>query len=386
MNTLPMGLAGVDSDTRLRKSQDPHKVDVMDTPVDRVRLLIERSGVSQGEFAVAVGLDASKLSKTLAGARRLSSLDVARIAEFGSVSVDWLLTGDEDAVAMAARTQDGTNVGDAAAVADRIIELRGSALAAGLGRSVVAVEAERSGRWSADGEALACAALGSAELSGLFLADDLAKEIDHHFGVDVGIVDLGDAVDGLCARTAEAVAILAAPTPVFARQRFTLAHELGHVLAGDDQGLHIDEDVYAHSRQESEQRANSFAAAFLMPESLLRERVTDALDSVAFANLALDLKVSPNALAIRLKRLRLIDGMAQSEFQSMTMRDAQSLAGRGEEASAASQLAMQVRPPPTLGRDLYAAYLDGAMTLRPYAALLGVDTESLRASLENQEA
>ncbi len=340
--------------------------------------------MSQGEFAQAVGLDASKMSKSLTGARKLSSLDVARIAEIGAVSVDWLLTGEEDAVAMAARAEDGSNMGAAAAMAERITELRGSATATGRMRSVVSVEVPRSGQWSADGESLAAAALACVAATDVFLAQDLAKEIDDHFGVDVGVVDLGDEVDGLCARTSVAVAILAAPTPIFARQRFTLAHELGHVLAGDDQGLHIDEDVYAGSRQESEQRANAFAAAFLMPEGYLRDRVTGALDDAAFANLALDLKVSPSALAIRLKRLRLIDGMTQATHQSMTMREAQRLTGRGDEASAASHLAMQGRPPATLGRDLYGAYLEGAMTLRPYASLLGVDPESLRSSLESR--
>nr|WP_238539364.1 ImmA/IrrE family metallo-endopeptidase [Janibacter hoylei] len=147
--------------------------------------------------------------------------------------------------------------------------------------------------------------------------------------------------------------------------------------------MHVDEDVFAAGHRESEQRANAFAAALLMPEAYLREVVVDSLDDVAFANLVLDLKVSPSALAIRLKRLRLVDGMTQTALQSMTMREAQALADRGAEASAASQLAMQDRPPPTLGRDLYEAYLDGDTTLRPYASLLGTDTESLRASLES---
>ncbi|EKA62078.1 hypothetical protein B277_03450 [Janibacter hoylei PVAS-1] len=203
--------------------------------MERVRLVMERTGLSQGEFAQQVGLDASKMSKSLAGARRFSSLDLARIAEFGHVSVDWLLTGEEDAVAMAARAEGGTNIGGAAAMAARITELRSSAVALGRGRVTTKVEMPRSGQWAADGEALA---LSAREAIGgeVHLADDLASEIDRLFGVDVGIMDLGDAVDGLCARTDEAVAILAAPTPIFARQRFTLAHELGHVLAEDDQG------------------------------------------------------------------------------------------------------------------------------------------------------
>lgn len=62
---------------------------------DRVRHLIGASGLSQGQFAEAVGLDAPKLSKSLSGVRRFSSLDLARIAEHAGRTVDWLLTGEE---------------------------------------------------------------------------------------------------------------------------------------------------------------------------------------------------------------------------------------------------------------------------------------------------
>lgn len=52
------------------------------------------------------------------------------------------------------------------------------------------------------------------------------------------------------------------------RQRFAMAHELGHLLAHDDQEIHQDRDIYAaeNQRSGSEMRANAFAAAFLMPE------------------------------------------------------------------------------------------------------------------------
>ena len=51
-----------------------------------------------------IGLDDSKLSKSLGGIRRFSSLDLARIAEQCDVTVDWLVTGEEPALAMASRT------------------------------------------------------------------------------------------------------------------------------------------------------------------------------------------------------------------------------------------------------------------------------------------
>src|SRR5260370_6325233 len=74
---------------------------------ERVLRLIEASGLSRGDFARRIGLDDSKLSKSLSGTRRFSSLDLARIAEECEVSVDWLVTGEEPALAIAARTTGG---------------------------------------------------------------------------------------------------------------------------------------------------------------------------------------------------------------------------------------------------------------------------------------
>ena len=56
------------------------------------------------------------------------------------------------------------------------------------------------------------------------------------------------------------------------RQRFTIAHELGHALLHDVQGLHLDQAFkFRDSRSAmavdpEEMDANAFAAALLMPE------------------------------------------------------------------------------------------------------------------------
>ena len=74
---------------------------------DRVLSLIEASGLSRRAFAHEIGLDDSKLSKSLSGTRRFSSLDLARIADRWNVTVDWLVTGEEPPLAVAARTTSG---------------------------------------------------------------------------------------------------------------------------------------------------------------------------------------------------------------------------------------------------------------------------------------
>lgn len=79
----------------------------MEGIADRVLNLIEASGQSRRAFAQDIGLDDSKLSKSLSGARRFSSLDLARIADKCGVTIEWLLTGEEPALALAARTTTG---------------------------------------------------------------------------------------------------------------------------------------------------------------------------------------------------------------------------------------------------------------------------------------
>ena len=176
---------------------------------------------------------------------------------------------------------------------------------------------------------------------------DLVAAVESAFGIDVAVSVLGAGFDGLATSSGTVKLIVLATTTVPARQRFTLAHELGHLLAGDDQGVHLDEDVFdrARMRNPSEMRANAFAAALLMPMVRLRAAVGGrGIDEIDFAKLACDLVVSPSALAIRLKELRLIDGGTCERWRPMTARRAATLAGearvrrtgrRGESGSTA---------------------------------------------------
>ncbi len=216
------------------------------------------------------------------------------------------------------------------------------------------------------------------------LEDDLPLLVEEVFGADVAIVGLADGLDGLAASSQDAKLIVAATSRVPARQRYTLAHELGHLLAGDDQGLHVDSDVYGRG-DASELRANGFASAFLMPAQALRAmagpgEVTEA----AFAALACDVKVSPSALAIRLKRLGLIDAVTCDRFAAMTGAGAAAVAGRGEDFARRVAVASTPRLPGLLVQDAYAAYESGRATLRPYAALIGADVDDLRCALEGE--
>ena len=101
------------------------------------------------------------------------------------------------------------------------------------------------------------------------------------------------------------------------RQRFTIAHELGHVLLHKEESLHVDETASIRFRDEEsslatksdEIEANQFAAELLMPEHLVTEEIAklpDADPEDAIPILAERFQVSEQAMTLRLNRLGLL--------------------------------------------------------------------------------
>lgn len=362
-------------------------MDDMHGVADRVRELIEASGANQGDFARAIGLDDSKLSKSLGGTRRFSSLDLANIADVHRVTVDWLLTGEQPLLALAARSSGGS-ARRAIEAADELAELRENVALVGYQQPWRPLEdAPSGGRWVDQGRALAEAALRRVREAGRDEKEaDLPLLIEQLFGVDVAVTDLGPGFDGLSVSSEDVKLILLATSTAPARQRFTLAHELGHLLAGDDQEmLHVDPDIDsgASRREPTEVRANAFAAAFLMPADTLVEEVGRRLDQRGFAALVGTRRVSPKALARRLADLRVIDAGKREELQPMTTARAAHLGDWLHEFSQAVDAASRERTPGLLRNALYDAYDSQAATLQPYARLLKADVDQLQASLES---
>lgn len=356
---------------------------------ERVLRLIETSGLSRGDFARRIGLDDSKLSKSIGGTRRFSSLDLARMAEEYEVSVDWLVTGEEPALALAARNTGG-EAGAALKAARMFTTMRTDMTSLGYPQPWHPVRADTDrGTYAEQGQRLADVARARIEQAGRQVTEaDLPSVVEEAFGADVAIIRLDDGFDGLAASSDGAKVIVLGTARLPARQRYTLAHELGHLLAGDDQDVHLDRDIYdkVQARGPSEMRANSFASAFLMPADTLRGATgPDGVTETTFAKLACDLRVSPSALAVRMLRLRLVDAGRCDRFKRMTAARAASMADSGDDFAQAVAEANKLRPPGLLVRDAYAAYETGAATLRPYANLLGVDVDQLRRELESED-
>jgi Zn-dependent peptidase ImmA (M78 family) len=121
------------------------------------------------------------------------------------------------------------------------------------------------------------------------------------------VTELPEPVAGACCRNGAGAVVWVNGAHSLPRQRFTLAHELGHVWIGHDVGVEVDDltTLGGVTTNPLEIEANAFAAEFLVPAAGLRRRVdgSPSLDDVVL--LAADYGVSAIMLTYRLKQLEL---------------------------------------------------------------------------------
>lgn len=374
-----------------------------ETVADRVRQVVEAASMSKSAFAEKVRLTPDKLSKSLGGVRRFTSLELALIAEVGGVTVDWLLSGREPLrPAIAARAVAANQALEPAslkaatesiATAYEVLELLGRVP----GLPQLPSVPEELPRYVDQGEALAALALarlretGYGPVAGLDF-DALITAFEEAFGIDIAIMSLPDRLSGLAWQTDSFRLVMVTPTEEWTRQRFTLAHELCHILARDAQEL-IPEAQVAPGRQKdwTEVRANAFAAALLMPAQEIESAVSVArtvetgaeLSQARIAELVVHFKVSPAALAARLGKLGLIDTATRQSFNGLTTELCHFMAEAMESYQRQKWLASVARRvPPRPAMALFAAYTEGETTIRPLASLLDRGVDELRDLLD----
>lgn len=356
--------------------------------VDRVRELIGRSGMGQGEFAEAVGLDGSKLTKSLKGERRFTSLNLANIAQHSGVTVDWLLGTEAPTPALAARHDSSADVEDdgtrfAIAKATEYAQLRADLHQLGYPQTESKfVWSDRGRSPVTDGEKLAAAAVQHLRAQNVDHTADrsLVELVESAFGVDIAVVK-APGFDGLTWQSEFSRLIMIGTSSIPGRRRFTIAHELAHLLVGDDQELNIENPN--RRRHPTEVRANTFAASFLMPEDKVVEHLAGRpINRESFAEVSCKLFVTPTTLAWRLYNLNLINAEQRRAFGAMRTIEAAVLGGESSRFSAWIEASLVPRIPKLLIEDTGRAYLDGKTTLRPFANLVGVDVRDLRDALE----
>lgn len=154
------------------------------------------------------------------------------------------------------------------------------------------------------------------EENGITEAPVLVTEIARARGARIFVDSLEGDLSGFLFRDSEQAVIGVNTSHSSTRQNFTIAHELGHLLLHDQEQLHVDREfrvrlrsgVSSQGTDPAEQEANYFAASLLMPKSFIErdlegEESLDLVDDALIQSMARKYKVSPQALAIRLKTL-----------------------------------------------------------------------------------
>lgn len=139
-------------------------------------------------------------------------------------------------------------------------------------------------------------------------------------GATVAFEELDDDVSGflLIEKKVATIAINSQHHPN--RQRFTLAHECGHLHLHADRGdrLWIDKTLFfrdgrsSSGDQYAEVEANQFAAGLLLPEGLITASLRDVrpISEIDVVRLAMRFGVSERAMTVRLMSLDLIESVA----------------------------------------------------------------------------
>jgi Zn-dependent peptidase ImmA (M78 family) len=142
------------------------------------------------------------------------------------------------------------------------------------------------------------------------------EAIAKSLGVVVRFEPFEDDISGVLYRDESSTIIGVSSLHHSNRQRFTIAHEIGHLILHEME-VHVDkgyrvvlrDSVSSKAVDPAEIDANRFAAELLMPASILRQDVRlylhDIEDDAELRNLARKYRVSTQAMAYRLGNLGL---------------------------------------------------------------------------------
>lgn len=368
----------------------------------RVQQLRLDSGAALGDVAGALGVSPLELSAIESGSREIGDTELTTFADLVGVSELAILEPDSllGRIAVAPRAGDETSSTRAAyrrltalAEVHHVLHVGGHEAQP----RVANVPDDGTGRWLNRANRLAeWAGERLGDLTSDPLETDrfaaLAAAIECQFGVDVMVESLGeDGPLGMSMTDPEFPFILINADVIRPRSAFTLAHELGHVLAGDGSEIKIDEDLRGDN--DEERLANAFAAALLMPEGRVNSLIEEhGRDAKCLAMMILCFGVSFESLIYRLHNLQVINAAGRDALRNAGFHGL--LRALDDTEESAMLLAARERParkpPRHLTTRCISGIWDGTISAAPLAGLLGVETddlvEKLRRAWETADA
>ena len=202
---------------------------------------------------------------------------------------------------------------------------------------------------------------------------------------DLLITQLPDKVDALTVQDpiTRNIVIGVATSSVPFRQNFSLAHEVGHIYAGD---LTAATDLNPCLQHDAEVRADSFAAHILCPLDSLEEQLEgrDPSTEEALSHIVQRYKISPRVALSQLRRAGLIASDRASKLGRTW--SAPSLASRfawRNEYDLEVVQASTPRPAPRLVADATQAYLDGEVAAEAVALARGIPPQQVHDELDS---
>ena len=248
----------------------------------RLRFARESRQITQEAASTVLGLQRSAISLMESGQRQVSTLELTRLADLYGQPVEWFVNPNipvkpEDPVVALFRAAPGLQGEIVQKQASHCLRLlrEGALLRRLIGRKAVVslprydLSSPRSVGQAIDQGQL----VAEQERRRLGLGKAPVREVPEmlaHQNIWTAALSLPDEISGLFLSSPDfGVAILANLTQAPVRRRFSYAHEHGHALMDRDELATVTSTHNAKTR--TEQRANAFAAAFLMPEEGVRD-------------------------------------------------------------------------------------------------------------------
>ncbi|MCZ2525651.1 helix-turn-helix domain-containing protein [Streptomyces sp. HB2AG] len=277
---------------------------------ERIAEVREAAGLSQGGLAARMGLDRTALVRMEAGDRRVTALELFRLAEILGVPPAHFMSRSPAALVSrrsALETDADVPSRDRYRLDARLEEhARNAQWLVGNGFLLPPPPDSRAGRGAGteDPVSMAQAARFAAEVSAGPLG--ALGGVLERLGLYLTVVD-EPAEGASLLLDGYGVAVISGRVPP-GRRRWTAVHELGHHLLQDE--YHSDAGVAA-SRDEREQRIDRFVEEFLLPEADFRRSWDEAVRSAgtpraALVGIAASYRVSWSATVARARRLGLV--------------------------------------------------------------------------------
>ncbi len=232
-----------------------------------------------------------------------------------------------------------------------------------------------------EGRALA-AALRDEHNLGVAPIADLTEFVETTLGIDVAVLTMPRDLSGLTQRDPRSgrLVIAIATGTSYEHQRFSLAHELGHVRADA-----FSADLASvHRRSRSERVANSFAGHFLAPIDGITALPKTADRFELMSDIVRRFRISPEAAAIQLSLADpSLTGSVKRELEAKTVAWYATKYGWDAELADLAHTAGHQRPPQRLLANAMDAYQQGYLSIAVLARLKFQTEAETLAELQN---